>query len=65
MKYSGMTVNERLYLSGLIDIFDAAVKSKNKDEVISILKSVELTETNIRNILIYYNLIDNHDEISL
>ena len=43
-KYAGMTVNERLYVSGLIDEFDRAVSEKNTDAVVRILKEVELTE---------------------
>ncbi len=43
-KYSGMTVNERLYMSGLMNKFDEAVKEKKIDEVISILNEVELTD---------------------
>lgn len=43
-KYLGMTVNERLYASGLINEFDTAVKGKNTNNVISILIEVELTE---------------------
>ena len=43
-KYPGMTVNERLYVSGLMNKFDKAVKEKDVDEVISILKDVELTD---------------------
>lgn len=50
-KYSGMTVNERLYVSGLMDEFDEAVKNKNIDRVQSILKEVELTEESIKPIL--------------
>ena len=42
-KYAGMTVNERLYVSGLIDEFDKAVGEKNIHESIRILKKVELT----------------------
>ncbi|WP_166727802.1 hypothetical protein [Mucilaginibacter gilvus] len=42
-KYGGMTVNERLYLSGLMAKFDQAVAEKQVDLVISILKEVELT----------------------
>ena len=50
-KYAGMTVNERLYVSGLLDGFDKAVQLKAVDLVISILKKVELTEENIDPIL--------------
>lgn len=50
-KYAGMTVNERLYQSGLLDEFDRAVSEKNTDAAISILKEVELTDENIKPIL--------------
>ena len=50
-KYAGMTVNERLYVSGLIDKFDDAVEKKNLDKVRKILEEVELTETSIKPIL--------------
>ncbi|MEI6349106.1 MAG: hypothetical protein WCM93_02225 [Bacteroidota bacterium] len=50
-KYGGMTVNERLYISGLMDKFDEAVKEKNVDLVISILKEVELNDLSIAPIL--------------
>lgn len=50
-KYAGMTVNERLYVSGLIDEFDKAVGEKNIDEAIRILKKVELTDDSIKPIL--------------
>lgn len=50
-KYAGMTVNERLYDSGLIDQFDKAVEEKDRDEAIRILKEVELTDENIEPIL--------------
>lgn len=46
-----MTVNERLYVSGLIDKFDDAVEKKNLDKVRKILEEVELTETSIKPIL--------------
>lgn len=50
-KYKGMTVNERLYVAGLIDDFYKALEEKNVEKVIYILKDVELTEPNIGNIL--------------
>lgn len=50
-KYAGMTVNERLYVSGLMDEFDKAVEEKNVERVRSILKKVELTEESIKPIL--------------
>lgn len=50
-KYVGMTVNERLYVSGLMGEFDEAVKEKNTEKVRAILKKVELTEASIKPIL--------------
>lgn len=50
-KYSGMTVNERLYASGYIDEFDRAVQEKDLDKVKSILKELELDEVSIKSIL--------------
>ena len=40
-KYAGMTVNERLFVSGYYDEFYKAVKEKNTQRVIAILKEVE------------------------
>ena len=50
-KYAGMTVNERLYVSGLMDEFDKAVIEKNVDIVLDILRRVELAEESIKPIL--------------
>lgn len=50
-KYKGMTVNERLYVSGLMPAFDKAIKEKNIEEAKSILYQVELKEDNIKKIL--------------
>jgi hypothetical protein len=50
-KYSGMTINERLYVSGLMDAFDVAVQKKDARAIRAILEKVELTEESIRPIL--------------
>ena len=50
-KYAGMTVNERLYVSGRMDEFDKAVEENNSDEVRRILKKVDLNEESIEPIL--------------
>jgi molecular chaperone GrpE (heat shock protein) len=55
-KYAGMTVNERLWASGLMDEFERAIIEKNTDEAIRILTEVELTEENIKPILIKWGL---------
>lgn len=58
-QYGGMTVNERLYVSGLIEEFDKAVVEKNINEVILILKKVEITDDSlIRPILKQIGLIE-------
>lgn len=43
-KYKGMTVNERLSVSGFMDDFDKAVEEKNIRKIIEILEKVEITE---------------------
>jgi F0F1-type ATP synthase delta subunit len=50
-KYAGMTVNERLHVSGLLNEFEKAVSEKNTEVAVRILKAVELTEENIKPIL--------------
>ena len=55
-KYVGMTVNERLYVSGLLDEFEKAVSEKDTETVIRILKEVELTDGNIKPILEKWDL---------
>jgi hypothetical protein len=39
-KIAGMTVNERLYLAGLLDDFDKALEQKDKLRLKSILEKV-------------------------
>lgn len=50
-KYAGMTVNERLHVSGLMASFDEAVEKKDTEKARAILKEIELTEESIRPIL--------------
>jgi hypothetical protein len=56
-KYGGMTVNERLYVSGLMDRFYLAVEKKDVNLLKEILKEVELNESNINAILEHFGLI--------
>ena len=51
-KYSGMTVNERLYISGLMHEFDKDVKEKDIEKVKSILKEVDITDAESVNAII-------------
>lgn len=50
-KYVGMTVNERLYVSGLMSEFDEAVENENTKKIRAILEKVELTEESIKPII--------------
>lgn len=43
-RYSGMTVNERLYDAGLLDRFNAAARDRNRDAMIALLASVGLED---------------------
>ena len=49
--YGGMTVNERLVMSGLMAAFDKAINRKDFEKATEILEALELDETNIRAIL--------------
>ena len=40
----GMTVNERLFVCGLIDRWDAAVNSRKREEMIAVLREVAFTQ---------------------
>ena len=43
-QYKGLTVNERLYVSGLMEDFDKAVEQKDISKIIYILEKVEITD---------------------
>jgi len=56
-RYRGMTVNERLYVSGLMEDFDKLVSLKDVEGVIKILENVEITdESTIKSILERLNI---------
>ena len=55
--YGAMTVNERLWVSGLMYSFKEVIKEKNIEKVIKILYEVEITdEANVEGILKNHNL---------
>lgn len=56
MKYKGMTINEALCESGLINEFDKADEKRDVQKVRDILKQIELTESSIEPILESYGL---------
>ena len=58
-KYFGMTVNERLYVSGLSEKYYEAVEKKDIETAISILKAVDLGEENIKANLRFDGLIND------
>lgn len=51
-----MTVNERLFRSGLIKEFDSAIARKDVNRVIELLRSVELDDESIRANLEFFGL---------
>ena len=56
-KYLGMTVNERLYVSGYMDEFELFVDKRDIEKVKAILKEIEVDEVSIKSILKEYNLV--------
>lgn len=57
--YAGMTVNERLYVSGRLEEFDQLVKQKDVNGVIKVLKEIELSDASIPPILQALGLIED------
>lgn len=52
VQYKGMTVNERLFVSGQMDEFDRLVSAKDVDGIRALLEKVEITdEVSIRSII--------------
>jgi hypothetical protein len=43
MRFSGMTVNERLHEAKLLDVFDRACRARERDEILRLLLEVHLT----------------------
>ena len=43
-KYGGMTVNERIVLSGMSDAFNAAAGRRDRKKIIEILVGLEMSE---------------------
>lgn len=56
MSYSGMTVNERLVVSGLYKDFERAIKFKNKEKLIEILKKISMNQNDIDGYLKKYKM---------
>jgi hypothetical protein len=46
--YAGMTINERLFESGMMDRFAQAAKDRDREEMIRILMQVALDEKDAR-----------------
>lgn len=49
--FRGMTVNGRLFLSGLMDNFDLAKERHDKNGLVEILRQLEVDEQSIKKIL--------------
>jgi hypothetical protein len=57
MDYTGMTVNERLFVGGLMDDFDKAIEEKDPAKMIEVLSQIDIGDSNIRTILQEYGLV--------
>lgn len=42
--FGGMTVNERLFMAGLLDQWDAAINAGHREDAIALLKQVDMSE---------------------
>jgi hypothetical protein len=55
-KFTGMTVNERLYVGGLMNDFDNCLKQKDVEGIKYILRKLELNEESIFDVIISLGL---------
>lgn len=51
MDYSGMTLNERLVISGLLNEFEQAIKLKKREKVIRVLQQLDIDKKGVNAIL--------------
>jgi len=56
MNYGGMTVIERLYVSGLMDKFDKAIEENDIKTLKVIIEKVDLDESYIETVIEDFNL---------
>lgn len=56
MGFKGMTVNERLYVSGLMDKFDKAIENNDIESLKVIIEKVALDESYIETVIEDFNL---------
>ena len=43
-RYAGMTMNERLFEAGLLEAFDAAVRARDRSEIVRMLTDVDVDD---------------------
>ena len=56
MKYGGMTVNERLYVSGLMSAFDKTIEENDLEALKDIIEKIELHESYLETLIQNYRL---------
>jgi hypothetical protein len=49
--YGAMTVNERLFVAGTLDLFDSAARASDRDSMVKLLMQVEIEEKEARQII--------------
>lgn len=56
-EYQAMTTNEKLVVSGLIDEWDRAIKARDRDKAVSILKRVFVSSAEAEEIV--FKVLEN------